>query len=86
MGHDGVGVVGLVSHEDDWTVWLRGEREIEVGSALAGIIDAAEPETIPVALDGKVSVDENWCAAAGERLDHHRSVDGYVMVAEDAVA
>lgn len=86
MGHDGVGVVGLVSHEDDWTVRLRGECEIEVGSALAGIIDAAEPETITVALNGKVAVDENWRPSAGERLDHHRRVDDYVMIAEDGIA
>ncbi len=86
VGHDGVGVVGLVGHEDDRTVRLRGDCEIEVGSALAGIVDAAEPETITVALDGKVAVDENWRAAAGERLDHHRRVDDYVMIAEDGVA
>jgi len=85
VGHDGVGVVGFVGHEDNWTVWLGGECEIEVGSALAWIIDAAEPETIPVALDGNIPVDENWCASAGERLDHHRSVDGDVMIAQDAV-
>ena len=86
MGQDRVGVVGFVSHEDDWTVWLRGQCEIEVGSALAGIIDTAEPEPIPVALDGKIPVNENRCASAGERLDHHRGVYGYVMIAEDAVA
>ena len=86
MGHDGVGVVGLVSHEDDRTVGLRGDCEIEVGSALTGIVDAAEPETITVALDGEVAVDENWCASAGKRLGHHRRIDDYVMIAEDGVA
>jgi len=86
VGHDGVGVVGLVRHEDDWTIGLRGEGEIEVGIALAGIIDAAEPETSSIALYWEVSVDEDGCATAGERLDHHRGVDGYIVITEDGIA
>ncbi len=86
MGHDGVGVVGFVCHEDDWTVGLRGDSEIEVGSTGSGIIDTADPETRPIALDGEVSVDENWCAAAGESLDDHWGIDGYIVIAEDGIA
>lgn len=86
MGDDCVGVVGFVRHENDWAVGLCGDGEIEVGSAGAGVVDAAEPETSAVAFDGKILVNENWRAAAGESLDDHRGVDGYVVIAEDRVA
>jgi hypothetical protein len=86
MGDDGVGVVGLVGHENDGTVGLYGDSEIEVGSAGAGVVDAAEPETSAVTFDGKVLVDQDWRATGGERMYNHWGIDGYVVIAEDRVA
>ena len=86
VGDDGVGVVGLVGHENDGAVGLCGDGEIEVGAAGAGVVDAAEPEACAVAFDGKVLVDQDGCAAGGERLDDQWGVDGDVVIAENGVA
>ncbi len=41
VGEDLVGVVGLVRHEKDGTVWFGGNGQVEVGMAGAGVVDAA---------------------------------------------
>ena len=38
MGHDGVSVVGFVSHEDDGAVGFGWDRQVEVRGARAGIV------------------------------------------------
>ena len=86
MGDDGVGVVGFVGHENDWTVGFFGDGEVEVRGAGAGVVDAAEPETGAATFDWKITVDQDGRAAAGESLDDHGGVDGYVVIAEDGVA
>ena len=63
---DGVGVVGLVGHENDWAVGLRWDGEVEVGVAGAGVVQAAEPEAGAVAFDSDVLVDQDGDAGAGE--------------------
>jgi hypothetical protein len=86
VGEDVVGIVGRVCHEDDGTVGFWGNGQVEVGVAGAGVVDAAEPEAVAVALDGNVLIDQNGSAIGGERPDHHGGVEGDVVVAEDAVA
>jgi len=86
MGDDVVGVVGLVCHEDDRAVGLFGEGEIEVGMALTGVVDAADPEPGAVALDRDVLVDQNGNAMGCEGVDDGRGVEGDVVVAKDGVA
>ena len=63
-----------------------GMVRFEVGMAGAGVVDAAEPEAVAVALDGNVLVDEDGDAVAGESVDDQRRADGDVVVAEDGVA
>ena len=50
MSDDVVGVVGFVGHEQDGAIGFGGDGEIEVRMALAGVVDAAEPEARAVAL------------------------------------
>lgn len=85
MLDDVIGEVGFVRHEEDGSVGFGGNGEIEVGVTGAGIIDAAEPEACPDALDGEILVDENGSAVSGEGLGDHWTVEGDVMVAEDGV-
>jgi hypothetical protein len=86
MGDDVVGVVGLVCHEDDGAVGIFGEGEIEVGMALARIVDAGDPEAGAIALDGDVLVNQNGSAVGSEGVDDGRGVEGDVVVAKDGVA
>ena len=86
VGDDGVGVVGLVGHEDDGAVGFGGDGEIEVRAAGAGVVQAAEPDARAVAFDGDVLVDQDGDAMAGKGVNDHGGVDGYVVVAEDGVA
>lgn len=86
MLDDGVGVVGLVGHEDDGRSGVGGDGEVQVGVAGGGICEAAEPEALSATLDGDIFVDEDGGAIAVECLDDHRRADGNVVVAEDGVA
>ena len=86
VGEDVVGIVGRVCHEEDGTVGFWGNGEVEVGVAGAGVVDAAEPEAVAFALDGKVLIDQNGSAMGGEGLDHDGGAEGDVVVAEDGVA
>ena len=86
MKEDVVGVVGLVSHEDDRCAGGGRDGEIEVGVTGAGVVDSAEPEAFSVAFDGDVLVDQDRGAFAGESGDDHRGADGYVVIAKNGVA
>jgi hypothetical protein len=86
VGDDNVGEVGFVCHEEDRAVGLGGESEVEVGVTGTGVVDATEPETGAVALDGEVLVDQDGSAMAGEGFDDQGGVEGDVVVAEDCVA
>lgn len=44
MLDDGIGVVGLVDHEDDGTIGVRGNGQVEIGVAAAGVVGAADPD------------------------------------------
>lgn len=81
-----VGVVGLVRHEEDGAVGFCGDGEVEVGTAGAGVVDAAEPEAVAVSFDGEMLVDENRSAVGGEGLGDQGAVEGDIVVAEDGVA
>jgi len=85
VGEDIVGVIGLVRHEDDRAVGFGGNGEIEVGMAGAGVVDAAEPEAVAHAFDGEILIDQDRSAIGEEGCSHHGSVEGNVVVAEDAV-
>jgi len=86
VGENFVGVVRLVRHEDDGTVGFGGDGEVEVGTAGAGVVDAAEPEAVAVAFDGEMLVDENGSAVGGERFGDQGAVEGDIVVSEDGVA
>jgi hypothetical protein len=83
---DGVGVVRLVDHENDRDVGQLGDGEAEDGRAHAGVVGAAEPDTVVAALDGDVAVDEHGGLVGLERLDDMLGADGDIVVAEDAEA
>src|SRR5437899_12648250 len=74
MGEDVFGVVWLVRHEDYGAVGFGGDGEVKVGSAGAGVVDAAEPEAVAVAFDGEMLVDENGSAMGGERFGDQGAV------------
>ena len=86
MGADLVGVVGLVRHEEDGAVGFRGDGQVQIGVAGAGIVDAAEPEAVTVAFDGQILIDQDGSAMRSEGLGDHGGVEGDVVIAEDAVA
>jgi len=86
VGHNGVSVVGLMRHENDGGVGLGWDCEIEIRVAGARVIQTTEPDTRTVAFDGDVLVDQDRSTAAGKRLNDHRGVYGYVVVAEDGIA
>jgi hypothetical protein len=83
---DGVGEVGLVAHDDERAVELGGDGAVEVGLGVGDVVEAGEPETLAVALDGKVLVDERGDAVAGEGVEDALGADLDVVVAEDGVA
>ena len=85
VGDDFVGEVGFVSHEEDRAVGVGGEGEVEVGVAGTGVVEAAEPETATVALDGEVLVDQYGSAMGGEGMGNCWAVEADVVVAEDRV-
>src|SRR5260370_25956645 len=70
VGDDVVGIVGCVCHEEDGTVGFWGNGQVEVGMAGAGVVDAAEPEAVALALDGKGLIDQNGRGMGGEGLGH----------------
>jgi hypothetical protein len=86
MLENGVGVVGLVRHENDGAVGVWGDGELEVGGGGAGVVDGAEPEPGAVAFDGEVLIDEDGDAVGGKGLDDEWSADGGVVVAEAGIA
>jgi len=86
VGANLVGVVWRVRHQENGTVGVSRNRQVEVGVAGARIVDAAEPETGAISLDGHVLVDYNWCAVSGEGLDDGGGVEGNIVVAKDSVA
>ena len=86
VGDDIVGVVGLVRHEDDGRVRFGGDGEIEVRMALAGVVDAAEPEALAAALEGDELVNQDGRAGGMEGFDDGGSVVGDVVIAEAGVA
>ena len=77
-------VVGLMAHEDYRCVGARGDGEVEIGGAGAGVVCAAEPEDVAAALEGEVAVDEDGGAVGFERADDLVGTDVDVVVAEDA--
>ena len=85
MLDDGVGVVGLVDHEDDGAVGLGGDGQVEVGVAGSCVVSAAEPDTRAGSFDGDVLVDEDGDSGGAERVDDERGADGDVVVAQDGV-
>ncbi|MCU1252795.1 MAG: hypothetical protein JWQ49_5824 [Edaphobacter sp.] len=85
VGEDLVGEVGLVRHEQDGTVGFSRNGQVEVGTAVARVVDAAEPEAVAVAFDGEMLVDQNRYAVVGEGFGYHGAVESDVMVTEDAV-
>ena len=86
VGANVVGVVGRVCHQEYRTIGVRGNGQIEVGVAGAGIVDATEPEAGAVTLDGYIPVDQDGGTVSGEGIDNGVSVEGDVVVAEDRVA
>jgi hypothetical protein len=83
---DDVGVVGFVGHEDDWTVGFGRDGEVEIGLGGGRVVEAAEPNSCSVALDGQVLVDEYGQMVCLECSDDEGSADGDVVIAEDGVA
>jgi hypothetical protein len=86
VAQDGVGEVGLVAHDDEGAVELGGDGAVEVGLGVGDVVEAGEPETLAVALDGEVLVDERGDAVAGEGVEDALGADLDVVVAEDGVA
>ena len=86
MTHDFVGEVGRVAHEDDRAVGIAGDGEVEDRILGARVVHAAEPETLTVALDGDVLVDEERNAGSAESVGHKARADEGVVIAEDTIA
>jgi hypothetical protein len=64
MGHNGVGIVRLMSHEDDGTVRFGWDSEIKVRVTGACVVQTAKPDACTVALDREVLVEKYRGAAA----------------------
>jgi hypothetical protein len=86
VGDDGVGVIGLVGHENYGCAGGGWDGEIEVGMAGAGIFEATDPEAVAIFLDSDVLVDEDGRAATGEGLDDQGGVISDVVIAENGIA
>lgn len=80
-----VGVVRLVNHQDDGTIGLLGQREVQVGVAATGVVGTAKPDARARTFDGNCPVDQHGNFEGIERAGDERGGDRDIVIAEDGV-
>ena len=77
-----VDVVGFVDQKDDRRAGFLGDGQVWVRGARAGVVRAGDVETLHVAFEGKVAVNQHGRAVGFELMDDQVGIDTDVMVAE----
>lgn len=86
MLKNGIGVVGLMRHQNDGTIGRRRNGDLELRVGGAGVVDPAEPETRAITLNRNMRVYEHRNAVPSKSAYDEGSIDSNVMIAENCIA
>ena len=78
------GEVGLVNHEDDWSIGFFRDGDGEVGLSVGVVVETTEEDVLPFAVDSNVFVNEHGEAVVFHVVTDDAAADGGVVISEDS--